>query len=331
MIANLCAYKFPTLYGNWAEMYCMVTLALSNLGYTVNRSPLIDAPSLEKMTAKGIIDNPEDLYIYNHTYLEELRQVGLVRGPNIIILKPTAPTPSHFTMDTVGYAAASSITYDEPDYQGYDSTSFFKTDVPKYISDRASKWSDRDEFQFSNEQLEIPNNHVLFVGQMPGDQTVTDMSFGNHWDKFCAAVDELKGTQPIVVKIHPTLKREAENWEFYEKKINEWKSAGIVVFQGFESLYDILPKTKVAVIENSTAGIECMMHDVPIISYGYPEYHWVTKDLRHLSQLRNFVNDLSWFDKERSRSFIAWYCQHYQCYDYESTLRRLKEILSQST
>ena len=153
------------------------------------------------------------------------------------------------------------------------------------------------------------------------------MSFGNHWDKLCAIVEELKGTQPIVVKLHPTLKRESDNWAMYEQKIIQWRNEGVTVFEEFESLYDILPKTKVAIIENSTCGIECMMHDVPIISYGYPEYHWITKDLRHLSQLKMFVENLSWFDKHKSRSFIAWYCQQYQCYDYESTLRRLKKLL----
>lgn len=311
-------------------MYCHITLALSNMGYTVNRSPLIDAPSLEKMTNKGIIDNSEDLYIYNHTYIEELKEIRLFRGPNVIILKPTAPTPAHFTIDPLGYAAASSITYNKPDYEGYDSTSFFSTEVPKYIEERQSKWSDREEFQFSNKPLDVPNNHVLVIGQMPGDETVTKMSFGDHWNKFCSIVDQVKNENPVVVKIHPTLKREAEDWSPYKEQLDKWQSEGIVVFQDFESLYDILPKTCVAIIENSTAGIECMMHNVPIISYGYPEYHWVTKDLRHLTQLRNFVEDLSWYNEENARSFIAWYCQQYQCYDYESTFRRLKELLSQN-
>lgn len=328
MIANLCAFKYPTIYGNWAEMYCHITLALSNMGYTVNRSPLIDAPSLERMTNKGIIDNPEDLYLYNHTFIEELRQQELVRGPNILILKPTAPTPSHFTIDKIGYAASSSITYTKPDYENYDSTSFFERDVPSFINNRETKWSDREEFQFSNEPLHVPDNHVLILGQMPGDETVTKMSFGSHWDKFCQIVNELEGTQPLVVKVHPTLKREAEDWGFYESKIKEWRSSGIVVFEDFESLYDILPKTRVAITENSTSGIECMIQDVPVISYGYPEYHWETKDLRHLCQVRDFVNDLSWHNKEKARSFVAWYCQKYQCYDYESTVRRLKELLS---
>lgn len=328
MIANLCAYKYPVIYGNWAEMYCYVTLALSNLGYTVNRSPLIEAPSLQHMTNEGIVDNPEDLYIYNHTFLEELNTRGLTRGPNILILKPTGPTSKHFTIDPIGYAATSSITYTKPDFENYDSTSFFNTDVVGYINDRESKWSDRqDEFGFLQEELDVPDDHVLVIGQMPADQTVTEMSFGSHWTKMCSIVEELMHTEEVVVKIHPTLKGECDDWEKYQTKIDEWRENGVIVFDDFQSLYDILPKTRVAILENSTSGIECAIHDVPMISYGYPEYHWITKDLRHLSQLKSYVRDLSWFDLEKSRSFIAWYCQQYQCYDYESTLKRIKELL----
>ena len=309
-------------------MYCYVTLALSNLGYTVNRSPYIESPSLQHMTNKGIVDNPEDIYIYNHAFLEEINKQGLTRGPNILFLKPTGPTSKHFTIDPMGYAASSSITYTKPDFENYDSRSFFEIDVVSYIDGRESKWSDRqDEFEFLQGELEVPDDHVLVMGQMPGDQTVTDMSFGDHWSKLCSVVEELIGTQSVVVKLHPTLKRETDDWQKYPSKIDQWRESGVTVFDDFESLYDILPKTSVAIIENSTSGIECMMHDVPIISYGYPEYHWVTKDLRHLSQLRSYVRDLSWFDLERSRSFIAWYCQQYQCYDYESALRRIKELL----
>lgn len=309
-------------------MYCYVTLALSNLGYTVNRSPLIEAPSLQHMTNEGIVDNPEDLYIYNHTFLEELNTRGLTRGPNILVLKPTGPTSKHFTIDPIGYAATSSITYTKPDFENYDSTSFFNTDVVGYINDRESKWSDRkDEFGFLQEELDVPDNHVLVLGQMPADQTVTEMSFGSHWIKMCSIVEELMHTEEVVVKIHPTLKGECDDWEIYQTKIDEWRENGVTVFDDFQSLYDILPKARVAILENSTSGIECAMHDVPMISYGYPEYHWITKDLRHLSQLKSYVRDLSWFDIERSRSFIAWYCQQYQCYDYESTLKRIKELL----
>ena len=139
----------------------------------------------------------------------------------------------------------------------------------------------------SSTTIDVPDNHILVIGQMPGDETVCKQSFGSHWDKLILIVRKLYKQYPLVIKIHPTLQSEAEKsgtWLQYKETIDEWKNLGITVVEGRESIHGILPKTKVAIIENSTAGIECMMHDVPIISYGYPEYHWITKDLRILTE-----------------------------------------------
>jgi CDP-glycerol glycerophosphotransferase (TagB/SpsB family) len=193
-----------------------------------------------------------------------------------------------------------------------------------------SKWSDREDLKMSSTTIDVPDNHILVIGQMPGDETVCKQSFGSHWDKLILIVRKLYKQYPLVIKIHPTLQSEAEKsgtWLQYKETIDEWKNLGITVVEGRESIHGILPKTKVAIIENSTAGIECMMHDVPIISYGYPEYHWITKDLRHLPQLTNAINDLSWWSKEKNRKFLSWYCEQYLCYDQESTTRRIKWLI----
>ena len=72
-----------------------------------------------------------------------------------------------------------------------------------------------------------------------------------------------------------------------------------------------------------------MMHDVPIISYGYPDYHWITKDLRILTQLNGYIDNLNWFDKERSRNFLCWYINEYLCYDIPSTINRITQLLQE--
>ena len=89
-----------------------------------------------------------------------------------------------------------------------------------------------------------------------------------------------------------------------------------------KKIHDFLPKTRVAILENSTAGIECMMHGVPIISYGWPEYHWVTQKLQSLTQLNELVSDLSWHYKSDTEQFIHWYINRYLCHDLKSTQRR---------
>ena len=119
--------------------------------------------------------------------------------------------------------------------------------------------------------------------------------------------------------------------ESFFKKVRDlvknWEKRGAYVLSDFESIHDILPKTRVAIVENSTAGLECMMHEVPVISYGYPEYHWNTKELRHAIHINSLVKDISWFSKQNNRKFTTWYLRDYLCYDVDSTTARLKSLL----
>lgn len=334
---NFCANRFRDLSGNWKLMYLNVINAFHELGYDINKSKFLtcaDLPPFVNSTIKE--DSEEDVYVYNHVPKSNLIEKDFYLGRKTLILKPTGPTPEYFTIDTEGYAASSSITYTKPCFEGYDSTTFFEDKVPFIKESREHKWSDRPELQFLDSEVPVPDNHILIMGQMPGDETVTKMSFGDHWRKLEAIVDFLsKRDYPLVVKVHPTLKRESNKpndegitgWSYYYARIKEWKAKGVTVLYGFESLHDILPKTKIAILENSTSGIDCLLYDVPIISYGYPEYHWVTFDLRHLQQLPQALGNLDWYSKELSRSWLSWYCVEYQCYNYSSTLKRLKEIL----
>ena len=131
-------------------------------------------------------------------------------------------------------------------------------------------------------------------------------------------VDKLSD-ENIIIKVHPRYKNKI--------LIKKWKDAGHRVITAFDSIHTILPKTRVAIVDNSTAGIECLMHKVPIISYGWPEYHWATQKLQSLSQLKDLVNDLSWHDPVYTNNFINWYIYDYLCSDIDSTINRLKDII----
>lgn len=327
---NICGNRYQTITKNWSIMYNNVIQALNDLGYAINISPFIELENTPDFVSKGISDSLEDIYVFNHTYIQDLKNKGFNLGSQTLILKPTAPTPFHFTIDTEGYASSSSITYTKPDFENTPYKEFFHKDVKTFIQTKSTKWSDNKDLQLIEVPKKVPDNHVLLIGQMPGDETVTKNSFGSHWNKFCSLVSELKGKYPLVLKVHPSLKIESEKngtWNYFKKDIDAWVEEGITVYYGFENIHYILPHTKVAILENSTAGLECLYHTVPIISYGYPEYHWVTKDLRHLHKVHEYIQDLSWHNKELSKSWIAWYTKHYQCYNYESTLSRLKELL----
>lgn len=336
-VANLCSSRFSDAHGNWAIMYQHVCNALNELGYTVRKSEFLEFPTAPDFVENGIIDREEDIYFYNHRTKKEQKDSGLFQGAQSFFLKPTAPTHLHFTIDRWGYGPFSEITYKRPNLEIVKGCKeFYESSVATWIEAKANKWADRKDLAMQDLPVKVPENHILFIGQMPGDTTVNSMSFGNHWEKFCALVDEAKkGDLPIVVKVHPTLRSEIlvgetpEDWAYYDRTLLRWEEEdNITVFSGRQSLHNILPHTRVAVVENSTSGIECLMHNVPIISYGYPEYHWVTYDLRHLPQISYAAEDLSWHNLELCQKWLTWFCRDFQCYDHESTVRRLHTLLA---
>ena len=71
-----------------------------------------------------------------------------------------------------------------------------------------------------------------------------------------------------------------------------------------------------------------MMYDKPIISFCFPEYHWVTYDLRKTCDIWSAL-DLTWFDLAAQRKFLYWYMEKYCFYDYNTAERRVKELLEE--
>ena len=261
-----------------------------------------------------------DLHIYNHT----CRDLEPDMEENAIIFKPTAPTSKHFQICRRGYANSSEITFYEPMYDWKKIANEEWDEVQSMIERRANKWDDSIMLKWPDAE-DVKDNHILIIGQKPDDETVNGFSFGDHWKKLCMIVEKLNERPNLVIKLHPS---EDRKLQMEAKTIEKWKQKGHQILTGYQSIHSVLPKTKVAITENSTAGIECMMHDVPIISYGYPDYHWITKDLRILTRLNEYVDNLGWFNVSSSRKFLLWYINDYLCSDIPSTGRRLERLLS---
>ena len=302
-------YKFHehryTFKGNFAYAADCIRHSLDMMGYT------------ESETEEA------DLHIYNHT----CRDLEPDMPENSIIFKPTAPTSKHFQICREGYANSSAITFDDPCWWAFvkeDKTEW--AEIQDMITRRANKWDDSIMLKWPDAE-NVKDDHILIVGQMPEDETVMGFGFGNHWDKTCQIVEKLNERDNLVIKLHPRIRKASHRIRDLNKQIEQWEEAGHQVFSGYESIHSILPKTKVAVIENSTAGIECMMHDVPIISHGYPDYHWITQDMRILTKLNEYIDNLRWFNKRQSREFLCWYVFRYLCSDIPTTTRRLGELL----
>ena len=330
-IINVHPTRYDAVTYQWADAFIHIFMAARELGFTLHLHEdfkLDTKREIDIPWERGLSDDQEAYNLYNHLVLEDIKDKGLPTK-NMLVVKPTAPAPNYFTIDTLGYAACSSISYEKPNFEETKWKTFFNNTVKTLIDNRENKWSATGEVKFTP-VLDVPKDHVLILGQMPGDETVTKMSFGNHWIKLQQIVESLRNKFPIVLKLHPTFRAVLGNdkqWDIINNVLMKWQMQGVKIYDRSESLHDILPHTKVAILENSTAGIECLMHKVPIISYGLPEYHWVTKDLRHMAMLPSFVDDLSWYDEERANQWLAWYCTKYQCYNYPSTLNRMSELL----
>lgn len=327
MKVNLVAYRFKNLHNKWGLMYRNVIQSLKELGADIRVSPHITFTNPPKDVKVGIVDNKDDIYIYNHTYPEEI-EGRFFKGKKSIFLKPTGPTDRHYSIDPLGFGSRITISYEKPDFEGVQYEKYWEKEIIKIKENKSRKWG-AYEYQFFDSKTFIPNNHILIIGQMPGDVSVREFSFNNHLEDIDRIIYKLDKKDPVVIKLHPFLKDRSSPtyWDKIEKKIERWKKLGHTVIYGMEDIHNILPKTKLAILENSTAGIECMVHDTPMITFGCPEYRWICKELRQIVDLNKYKNDLSWFNKELSRKFLVWYVRDWLCYDVESTKRRLKEVL----
>lgn len=326
MKVNLVAYRFKNLDKKWGLMYENVIEVLNELNFDVRISPYLSFITTPKNAKVGIVDSKDDIYIYNHTYPEQI-DGKFFTGKKSLFLKPTGPTNEHYSIDPLGFSSRVTISYEKPNFETTNYQDYWDNEVNKIKENKSHKWV--GQYKFSKPNHRIPDNHILVIGQMPGDVSVREFSFHDHLNDLERIINKLDNKDPIVIKLHPFLKDRSnkEYWGKIQEKINHWRIKGHTVIYGFEDLHTILPKTKLAILENSTAGIECMMYDVPIITFGCPEYRWICKELRQIVDLNKFKNDLSWFDKELSRKFLVWYIRDWLCYDVKSTRRRLKELL----
>jgi len=295
-------YKFHQYkFDNMNRYYDVIREAMNQLGHS-----------------EVVEHNEADINFYNHIQTFNNTQ---------IIVKPTAPTSKHFALDLHGYANTSEMAYEDPYVYEYmyshlnPKNNMDWSIITDLIEKKSNKWDDSILLKWRKAK-NIANDHILIIGQVPTDETVNGFGFGDHFQRLRMIVDYLKD-ENIIVKLHPSMKIKGKTKDI----IDRWIQNGIDVRTDFESIHDFLPYTKCAIIDNSTAGIECLMHEVPIISYGWPEYHWVTAKAQTLPHIKSLISDLRWHEKRRAKQFIYWYINDYLCTDIDSTVNRLKELI----
>jgi len=320
----LWPYRYDNMRQLWCRHFCWLVTALKKKGACIKRHPKLICKGLEDLPVYDHrTDNPCDVAIYNHATQADLAG-NVIKSFANWFLKPTVPDENHATLDTLGYGPYSSITYKRPPYLYADDSKveeFFATTVAGWTSSRVCKWGDK-----LKEQPEDPGveDFYLVLGQCAGDSVVTAMDFGGYVAKLNAVVAQLlrADSRPVVVKLHPYMNGTNNEQPHFSKKVQEDLLAlspqrRVKVVLGKCSVHPLIARSRAVVLANSGAGFEAMMHRKPIISWGFPEYHWVTYDLRLLCDMKRAIR-LDWFDAKAQSKFLYWYMQKYCFFDQAS-------------
>jgi hypothetical protein len=339
-IAVLWPYKFsdfsPGTNNSWEKRFNWIVDALIKEGYEVQKHPdfIIDVPNSVPYIGR---DNT-DIVVYNHADISEIRpEEKVIKAKKTWFFKPTVPDKKQCTLDELGYGSYSTPTYEKPDFENIpkeEVATFFKTVVKSWKTKNESKWG-RNHFT-KKSQAKRKSGYYLILGQVFMDSVVARQDWYSYSMKLEAIVQELVQCtdDPIVVKLHPYT-----NGEHYDisqhpdiasemaEKLKRY-SPQIEVITDFTSVHSLLPKAKCVFVGNTGAGFEAMMHRKPIISFCFPEYHWVTYDLRKVCDIHRAIKTKEWFNSELSDKYLYWYMRKYCFYDEKSAHRRVKELLN---
>ena len=326
-------YQYEDMKETWKSQMQWLIKALQGEGYQVLIHPEFKCEGLINV---GIYDWNKDkdaeIVIYNHTDVSVL--IGnIYKAKQNWFFKPTVPDEIHTTLDKLGYGAYSSITYKKPPFEQCkfkETKNFFDTKVKGWIGSKITKWGNI----FENESVEtLEKDYYLVLGQCGGDYVVTQQDFGYYFTKLEQIVKELIRITDkiIVVKLHPyTDGKLAKDDKLSTSIAEKLRSIDerVKVYLGKINVHSFIENARCVILANSGAGFEVMMHHKPIIAWGYPEYHWIAYDLRHLCDLHRALK-LDWFNPNKSDQFLYWYMEKYCYYDQESAQRRVREILKE--
>lgn len=332
MKAIIWNYRFDDMKETWFRQVQWLVSSLQREGIEIKVHKDFKCKGLEDLPRYDCAtDNPCDICIYNHATIANLTG-NVVKARMNWFFKPTVPDEFHTTLDDMGYGPYSSIAYEKPDYENVDITGFFDTQVKDWINKKATKFNNQF-YKFDNEVQEVPyDDYFLIIGQCGGDEVVTQHDFGSYFIKLEQVIKELVriSERTIVVKLHPYTDGEKAKDNAFSSSLKEKYRAidsRVKVFDGKTNIHTFIEKSHCVLLANSGAGFEVMMHRKPIIAWGYPEYHWVTYDLRHLADLNKAIK-LDWFDREKSDKFLYWYMERYCFYNQQTCDNRVRELLN---
>jgi len=85
MKANICGRRYLDVYKGWYSAYRNVMDALHELGIDIFISPHLDMQEIPEYATVGITDSNDAIYVYNHTYIEDIERNGFYKGRKTLL------------------------------------------------------------------------------------------------------------------------------------------------------------------------------------------------------------------------------------------------------
>jgi hypothetical protein len=303
---------------DWATFEGLIKACLAELGHTVR----------EQTAHPSVADDPRDanLSVIAHRTRRD--------GAGDLFYKQMH-LPRLFTIDSWGWGADHSASWDAPDLRSIDQAEadeIVGSLRRRYVETGISK--QRQPPRGTTPAL--PDGYIFVPAQMPGDYvqihhspiSVLDFVVRTlHWAE--------QRRQNIVVKLHPGLSTGLypEVAEAVDRLVRQSNHA----FCSNANVHDLIAGCSGVFTINSGVGFEALIHGKPVATFGNCDYKWVTYrgSVERLDEARDFVLGYSGVQRRETARFLWFYVRRHgmsvESEDLEESRVRLTEYLARAT
>ena len=270
-------------------------LVISEYSGRNDRELIIEELPLWKFNQKIIDQHKPDIVLVPH---KESHNFPVLNSQPYYFMQTTIPYL--FSLDPLGWAGGASVyPYDKLFTDNLDDKVF--KNLKNRIYNNQSKFDQPKE-----RDLKLPKEYVLFACQITYDETIkwhSNVTVGKALITVCEATQRLG--IPLVIKGHPI---NPDNMLGLKESIKNYKHT---VWLLNANIHQLIEQSMCVVVVNSGVGLEALLHEKPVITFGRAEYDCVTNHATY-DNIDNILKNLM-FDKQRVIKFFdAWYNW---CYD----------------
>jgi hypothetical protein len=204
--------------------------------------------------------------------------------------------PFQFYIDSKGFAGgASRYPFDFDRHLEVPHGSFYSQMIARALAGE-SKFE-----QPSKKNLSLPGDFVLYLCQIPHDETIkyhSDVTVEQAIEATCRATEQLN--IPLYVKGHPVNPMSMVNLMTIASRYKHTKWIEDV------NIHDLIPHARAVVVVNSGTGMETLLHKRPIVTFGRCEYDCVSNKAT-TDNIVDILRDPKFDEKEVRAFFESWY------------------------